>query len=153
MVRNYHSVAVLLPDGRVLSASGWPKEDIPGGGNPHRNHARIYSPPYLFKAGGTPIVASDRPGITAAPCRIDWGSEFAIQTSAAADIAAGGKVCLIRPAATTHSIDQNQRYVPLTVVDCQSGNRLRVQGPASGDHAPPGDYLLFLVNRDRKSVV
>ena len=49
--RGYHSTAVLLPDGRVLSA---------GAGDGNRLTGEIYSPPYLFK-GGRPTIASVTP--------------------------------------------------------------------------------------------
>ena len=48
----------------------------------------------------------------------------------------------------THSIDMNQRYVQLAVTDSGSGY-LEVLTPADGMTAPPGDYMLFLLDENR----
>ena len=85
--RFYHSVRLLLPDGRVLSA----------GGN-YTYQTEIYSPPYLFKGA--------RPTITSAPASADYGTTFFVGTPDAASIA---NVRLIRLPAVTHAFDQNQR--------------------------------------------
>ncbi len=90
--RFYHSSALLLPDGRVLSA----------GGN-YTYQTEIYSPPYLFKGA--------RPTITSAPTSADYGTTFFVGTPNATSIA---NVRLIRLAAVTHAFDQNQRYLPLS---------------------------------------
>ncbi len=98
--RLYHSVAVLLPDGRVLV--GGTGADQPSG-VPDELTAQIYSPPYLFKDA--------RPTITSVPpSPIAYGSSFFVGTPNAASIAS---VALVAPSAVTHSVDMNQRYVPL----------------------------------------
>jgi hypothetical protein len=138
-VRNYHSVALLLPDARVLTAGGW-GEYPTGTPNPTRTKARIFCPPYLFKSDG--LTPAPRPQITDAPAQVAWGRTFTVCVAETAGIR---RVCLIRPGATTHGFDQNQRYVPLKI-EGHAGNpqRIFVTAPASPDSAPPGDYLLFL---------
>ena len=120
--RMYHSAAVLLPDGRVLSA---------GGEATGRVHAQIYSPPYLFKGV--------RPTISSSPAIASYGTTFSISTPNASSITS---VAILRANAVTHAIDMNQRYVPLAFTVGTSS--LTVTAPASGNLAPPGYYLLVI---------
>ena len=69
------------------------------------------------------------------------GGSFAVQTPDAARVA---KVALIGLGSVTHAFNENQRYVPLTFQ--ASGGALTVQGPANRNVAPPGHYMLFLVD-------
>lgn len=132
-VRAYHSVAVLLPDGRVWSAGStsgltW------GNGQPTYNHYyEIFSPPYLYNGA--------RPTITASPTTISYGQPFTITTPDADSISS---VALVMPAATTHADDMQQRYVPLQF-SVGSGT-LTATAPANGNAAPPGYYMLVIVN-------
>ncbi len=133
VVRNYHSSATLLPCGRVLSASGHDHGDA--------TTARIFCPPYLFKNDNT-SAETLRPQISGAPTHLTYRKTFTVCTP---DPAAITRVRLIRPGATTHGFDTNQRYVPLDFTVAEGGPpRLFVAAPASPDSAPPGDYLLFL---------
>jgi hypothetical protein len=125
--RAYHSTAILLPDGRVVSAG----DDRNGGFD--RDSAEIYEPPYLHKG--------ERPVIDQAPKGIDWGSSFDVATRDD-DIA---KAVLIAPGAATHAVDMNQRYVPLEVTG-KSRERVSLKAPGSPNLAPPGYYMLFLVD-------
>jgi hypothetical protein len=126
----------LLPDGRVLTASGDPS---PGG----PLVASIFSPPYLF-SGDNPSV---RPTITTAPNKIGYGRSFCIQTSQATTIT---KVALLRAGSVTHMINMDQRYLEFTPT--VSGNMLTCSFPYNGSDAPPGNYLLFLVNNASPAV-
>ena len=122
--RVYHSTAVLLPDGRVVAA-----------GSDGEPTAEVYSPPYLFQGL--------RPQISFAPEAICYGNNFKISTTDAQDIA---KVVLIKPAAVTHSVNMEQRYLELNF---QAGaNSLTAQVPANRNLAPPGYYMLFIVDSD-----
>src|SRR5262249_11179914 len=82
-----------------------------------------------------------RPAIGGAPPTAHYGSTLAMQSPDAATIALGS---LIRPGPVTHAFDEDQRSLtlPFTV----SGNTLTVQTPANANLAPPGYYMLFLVN-------
>jgi PKD repeat protein len=121
--RMYHSTALLLPDGRVVTA---------GGESGGRLRAEIYSPPYLFKG--------QRPTITASPDQAGYGATFSIAT----DVSDIAKVAIIRPSGVTHAIDMNERYVPLGFT--ASGNQLTVDAPPSANHAPPGYYMIVVVD-------
>jgi hypothetical protein len=122
--RMYHSSAVLLPDGRVV---------VGGGEAAGRLRSQIYSPPYLFKGA--------RPTISGSPGTAAWGSNFTFTSPDAADLVS---VALMRPSGSTHAIDMNQRYVPLTFN--RSGTTITATAPASGGMAPPGDYMLIVKN-------
>lgn len=133
--KQYHSVAVLLPSGKVAATGG----SNYGGGS---NVIEIFSPPYLFKPDGSP---ADRPVISDAPDLVHHsGGTFAVETSDAADIA---RAVLVRPMAVTHQTDSEQRVVQMHFT--RSGNTLTVSVP-DPDHphgtAPRGHYMLFIID-------
>ncbi len=131
--RLYHSVALLLPDATVWVA----------GSNPFQgswdNRMEIYSPAYLFTPAGSP---APRPTITAAPSRIDYNAPFSVSTPNAADIASA---VLVRPGSNTHAFDFEQRLVGLHFT--AASGTLTLTSPLDSNVAPPGYYMLFLVNR------
>ena len=128
--RIYHSAAIVLPDARVLVTGAGVSE-----GAVNELNAELYSPPYLFR--GT------RPKLTSAPSSLSYGASFAIMTPGPRSIA---KVTLLRLGSVTHSFDQNQRFISLDFRTTSTG--LNATAPRSGNLAPPGHYLLFLVNDD-----
>ena len=126
--RAYHSSAVLLPDGRVVSAG----DDANGKSiSGSLDTAEVYEPPYLFKG--------PRPTITSAPGTAGWGETFGVSTPDDID-----RAVLVAPGATTHADDMHQRYVPVELTSRPGG--VDLEAPANANVAPPGYYMLFLVN-------
>lgn len=138
ITRQYHSVALLLPDGRVFNAGGGycakcsrPKY--------HETSAEIFSPPYLFDENGQ---LAPRPVVEVWPATALPGGTYSVQVSSATGVA---KVGLVKLGADTHSIDQGQRYVPLTLA--QTGaDTYDVTLPPQAGAVPPGYYMLFAVD-------
>jgi galactose oxidase len=128
ILRDYHGTALLMPDGRVLVAGGSESKGLPS-----QRNAEIFSPPYLFRGA--------RPTIGSAPATLGYGQSFRIETADAGTIA---KVTLIRLGTVTHAFDQNARLLRLASTADSTG--LTVTGPSSGNVAPPGHYMLFIVN-------
>jgi hypothetical protein len=128
--RLYHSIALLLPDGRVFVSGGGQDAGVPD-----ELTAEYFSPPYLFKGA--------RPTITASPSIAQYGSQFFVGTPDAANIAS---VSLIKAGAVTHFFNEDQRFVPLAFTQTAGG--LTVTAPANGNYATPGQYMLFIVNQN-----
>ncbi len=123
--RDYHSVALLLPDGRVVV------------GDMYHNGLEVFSPPYLFQ-GGT------RPDIATLPAVGHHGQTITVTL---ADPVTVDKVTLVRPIAVTHQTDSEQRVIPLDFT--ANGTKVTVTMP-NGNHphpvAPRGHYLLFVID-------
>jgi len=132
LTRLYHSTAILLPDGRVLSAGSGGNG---GASNPafDTTSVEFYSPPYLFNG--------PQPTITNAPSLIDHGQQFFVETPDATSIS---KVTLIRFSSVTHAFNQDQHINFLSFRQTTGG--LNVTAPGSGNLCPPGYYMMFLVN-------
>ena len=123
MYRGYHSTALLLPDGRVLSA----------GGNVGGPNAQLFSPPYLF--------AGARPAIASAPASAGYGQTVFVGTPDAASISS---VTLLREASVTHTNNMSRGFSRLSFTKTSTG--LNVTMPANANLAPPGYYMLFILN-------
>lgn len=122
--RGYHSTAILLPDGRVMVGGGRGSGDYT---------SQFFSPPYLFKG--------DRPVVTTISESAGWGGAFDVGTPNPAAIA---RVTMLRPGAMTHAFDQNARFLELPFTPTPTG--VRVTAPANANLAPPGYYLVYLLD-------
>ncbi|MFL5403924.1 MAG: galactose oxidase-like domain-containing protein [Gemmatimonadales bacterium] len=135
--RTYHATAILLPDARVLSSGSGE-----GGGIPFQNSefsAQIFTPPYLFSSDGG---LAPRPTISLAPSALSYGQVFTVETPNAVSATRG---TLIRLSSVTHSFNQSQALYPLTFSQVSS-NTLQATAPPNANVAPPGPYMLFLLN-------
>lgn len=126
--RGYHSSAILLTDGSVLMG-GDPQDAL--GPTPHDR----FFPGYYFLP---------RPTIANAPASVGFGATFTVNTPDAPSIA---EVVLMRPGAVTHGFNQTQRYVGCAFT--VGAGALTVTTPPDGNVAPPGFYMLFIVNGGR----
>lgn len=134
-IRVYHSVAMLLPNGTVLTGAG----GVPG---PEDNrNMEVYYPPYLFKRTGSTVGWADRVRMTSISQQLAYGSSFALLTSDARRIKA---VKMISIGAVTHSHNMDQRKIALP--HSQTGNNLTVSLPSNRALLPPGHYLLFVLD-------
>ena len=139
VTRQYHSTALLLPDGRVLSSGGGICGTCDQVGYLAKN-AEVFTPPYLFKKDGSGQLAP-RPQITGAPDTVGYGTTFQISTPDAASI---GKVALVRLGSQTHSVEMEQRYLPLGFT--AASGTLTASVPANANTAVPGVYMLFIID-------
>jgi hypothetical protein len=133
--RDYHSAALLLPDGRVMTMGSDPlygdrKNTITG---TFEQRLELYTPAYLFRG--------PRPGITAGPATVGYGQRAVFNTPDAADIRTAR---LIRPSAVTHMTNLEQRSIALDFT--RRGDAIEVSIPTQGAIAPPGYYMLFVTN-------
>jgi hypothetical protein len=130
--RGYHSVALLLPDGRVLvGGGGHPDPD----GIPQYNF-EIYSPPYLFD--------ESRPEIVSAPVSVHYGETFFVASPDAAEIAT---INLVRLSAVTHAYNQDQRINKDLDFTVTPGG-LNITAPGDDRLATPGYYMLFILDAE-----
>ena len=128
--RMYHSIAILLPDGRVLAAGGGKLAP-----NIDQTNGEFYSPPYMFRG--------PRPTISSAPATVSYGAAFSIATPDAASIE---RVTLVRASSVTHGINLDQRFFELSFT--RNGNTLTAFAPNDPSTALAGDYMVFVLNGD-----
>ncbi|HEY3118327.1 MAG TPA: galactose oxidase early set domain-containing protein, partial [Chloroflexota bacterium] len=135
--RAYHSVSLLLPDGTVLhGASGDASVPLSTQLYPRQANHEIFRPPYLFKGVRPTITGLSKTTVT-------YGETFTVTTAYAAQIT---KVRWIRLGSVTHAFDANQRANTLTF--SRGSGQVSVTAPSNARRAPPGHYLLFLLNRN-----
>ncbi|KAL1918468.1 uncharacterized protein VTP21DRAFT_3128 [Calcarisporiella thermophila] len=137
VTRNYHSVALLMPDGRVWTCgsnkNGSQSYQPPGQDN-RELRIEIYEPSYVHQ---------NRPRIGRVQRSTGWGRQFDIETQDAPNIA---RVVLVKAGSVTHAFNSDQRYVEVTF-HRKGGRALAVTAPPTPAIAPPGYYLAFLLNQ------
>ncbi|MFJ7989121.1 galactose oxidase-like domain-containing protein [Streptomyces sp. NPDC096351] len=139
--RNYHSEALLLPDGRVVTFGSDPlfddKDDTRLGTFEQR--VEVFTPPYLHRAG------ADRPVLGEGPQELDQNGRATFKTADAGRIA---EARLMRPSAVTHTTDVEQRSVELGLTRSGNGTTVTVDVPDDRTLVPPGWYMLFVTDAD-----
>jgi plastocyanin len=131
-VRTYHSSFILLQDGSILG----------GGAPPDANPPAVYTPHERFFPGYFDML---RPVLSAAPAAINYGGNFTINTPNPADVT---EVVLLRAGAVTHGYNMSQRGIELVITGVGAGT-LDVEEPPQVNLAPPGWYLMFILNSSR----
>ena len=128
--RLYHSTALLVPDGRVVTAGSNPR--------PKADELRIevYSPPYLFRG--------PRPQLTLARDRVAYGGRLQATVPGAADLR---EINLLRAGATTHAFNNEQRLLGLEY-GVDAPDRVTLTFPRRRNVAPPGWYMVFAISAD-----
>ncbi|HLK10799.1 MAG TPA: galactose oxidase-like domain-containing protein, partial [Candidatus Binatia bacterium] len=141
--RLYHSTALLFPDATVVSLGSNPDER-----GSYEPAIERYFPPYLFTADDE-LITTGRPSITdVAPAGpIGYGVPFSVTYTSASPISAA---VLVRPGSSTHAFDMDQRLIGLCGAapqpPCTGAGTLTLTSPPDGDVAPPGYYMLFLLD-------
>jgi galactose oxidase len=130
--RTYHSVALLLPDGRVFTGGG----GLCGSCSTNHFDAEIFTPPSLLNPDGTP---ASRPTITAAPATAPNGGTITVSTDRAVT-----RFSIVRFGAATHTVDTDQRRIGLTPTAVGGGYTVTI--PADPGIAVPGYYMLFALD-------
>ncbi len=135
--RLYHTESLLMPDATVWLAGSNPSSGV------YEQHMEIYKPAYLFtRDANNNVVAAARPTITSAPSAINWSTQFTVSTPDAASIASA---VLMRLGSSTHGQDMEARLVGLSFT--AGSGTLTLTGPPTANIAPPGYYMLFLLNQ------
>jgi hypothetical protein len=134
--RNYHSGSVLLPDGRVMVFGSDSLFADKANTKPGRFEQRIeiYTPPYLYQDGA-------RPDLSGGPQTIARGASGTFTSKRASSVE---KARLIRPSASTHVTDVDQRSIALDFK--ASGDKLTVTVPKNRNLVQPGWYMLFVTD-------
>jgi hypothetical protein len=140
--RLYHSTAVLLPDATVASMGS-----NPGDRGKYLGRIEIYTPPYLYDANDR-LITDDRPAISNVnPAVVGYGGTLSVDYTATSAISSA---VLVRPGSTTHAFDMDQRVVGLCGSSpqppCSGSGTLMLSVPSNGNVAPPGYYMLFILD-------
>jgi galactose oxidase len=136
--RTYHSVALLMLDGRVFVGGGGLCTDSYTGTCNNHPDAEILTPPYLLNANGT---LAARPAITSAPPSTAHGATITVRTDTAV-----ASFALVRMAAATHSVNNDQRRLPLTITGGNQTDGYRLHIPTDKGEVLPGNYMLFALS-------
>ncbi|MFI9154320.1 galactose oxidase-like domain-containing protein [Streptomyces sp. NPDC053367] len=135
--RAYHSNAVLLPDGRIM-VTGDELQQIandPDVASDMNGTIEIYEPAYLHQG--------DRPALSGVPTGpLGYAANLRVSSSTPERVS---RAVLMAPITSTHSVDTSQRRLELPITS-RAGNKLVLRTPASAEEAPPGYYLLFLLD-------
>jgi len=133
--RNYHSVALLMKDARVLAAGG----GLCGGCATNHQNGEIYSPPYLFDANGSPAA---RPQIFSGDSTAVAGDTISIAGSDSIE-----KFTMMRLVAITHHHTTDQRYVPIDSIKTGTG-QYDLTLNANANVLLPGYYWIFALDQN-----
>ncbi len=126
--RMYHSTALLLRDGGVVSMGGGQRAGVID-----QYNAQVYRPPY--GAGTQPVLALPANSVS-------YGETFVVSVSGIA----ASEFNLLRLGSVTHSFNMDQRFVPIADFTSDGGNAYSLEAPSQAGTAPPGWYMLFALS-------
>ncbi len=136
--RGYHSSAILMQNGAVLTS---------GGGSPGpvaNQNSEIYYPPYLFTGTNGGSALAPRPQIVSlATLQLPYGQSTQFELTSQNGLS---QVVLVGNGLVTHAFNSTQRRYVASF--SQSGNTVTVQTPSSGNIVPPGYYQLIAINKN-----
>ncbi|TQN73664.1 Galactose oxidase [Colletotrichum shisoi] len=143
--RNYHSVSILMPDATVFTGGGGlcyvaTIGASSAGCDKTVDHAdgEIFEPPYLFNEDGShaarPVIAA----IGEEPVKAGATLKFTVE-----GVEGQGRVTLIRTGSVTHSVNSDQRRIPLNDVQV-NGQEYSAKLPEDYGILLPGYYYLFV---------
>ena len=138
IIRVYHSLSILLPDGRVLNGGG----GLCGNCSANHYDAQIFTPPYLLTDSGEPRprprIVSDLPGQVLVGAVLNFSTEAEIKTAS-----------LIRIGSNTHTVNTDQRRIPLEISRLSSDDyQYKTQLPNDPGIIIPGHWMLFVMDKD-----
>lgn len=132
--RLYHSNALLMPDGSILTGGG-------GAPGPVRNlNAEIYYPSYLYLNDGSGQPAP-RPSLASTPAAVPVGGTL---SGTVGDTDQISRITFVREGSATHSFNPDQRFFDLPFT--QTGNQIVATLPANSNVLVPGNYMMFAFN-------
>jgi len=132
--RTYHSIALLMLDGRVFTGGG----GLCGAGcATNHEDAQIYSPAYLFNSDGT---LATRPVIASSTSTVAVGGAITVTTNTTVT-----SFSITRYGSATHTVDTDQRRIALTPVTT-SGTTYTFTIPADPGIALPGYWMFWAMN-------
>ncbi|MGW2780013.1 galactose oxidase-like domain-containing protein [Streptomyces populi] len=137
--RGYHSNAVVLPDGRVMVTGDELQQlaNDPDITDDMNGSIEIYEPAYLQQGGRPHLGTVFNPSV-------GYNEKITVSSNTAADVT---RAVLLAPTTATHSVNTSQRHLDLRIKS-RSGSFLELQAPPSANAAPPGYYMLFLLNEE-----
>jgi hypothetical protein len=139
--RTYHSTSILLPDGRVMVGGHVPlpvpwrdvRDNVPYESQIAETRFEIYEPPYLHWGAARPVLDT-------VPTTVHYGDQFTITMAPGSPELVDA--ILIKPGATTHAWDVNERAVILPIKD-HNGTSYTFDAPPDADVAMPGPWMIF----------
>ncbi|KAK9277966.1 hypothetical protein L1049_027523 [Liquidambar formosana] len=159
IARMYHSSAVLLPDGRVLVAGSNPNNRYTFTNVPHPTELRLqaFVPHYMDKQfqNRKPTNVSIYYG-SSDEYGVRYGGDFTVMFRLERRPSDVLEFTAYAPPFTTHSFSMNQRMLRLrckSMVRSEDGWMNAVlEAPPSPNTAPPGYYMLTVVNEGIPSI-
>jgi len=129
-VRGYHSTALLIPDGRIWTAGSQIND------GPANLAIEFFEPDYFQN--------QDRIQIENSPETVTYGQTFTVSFIGTENNSPVKRVVFMRLGSVTHSFDGDQRYISVPFI--QYGNKVECNAPPDSTIAPPGYYMLWLID-------